>query len=717
MKNPLYPTTIINYENIRNYNNCIVITLAKTSVSSIFDKEIDENFYNNVKENYTVKSIPMWMIKLIPEYKSKFIIFDISEDDILKFNFSGVTLNDEPISYNLSNACMLIPNHDWFWFSQYIELYIKDGIKNTHTYLMNDNLAMLDIPFLNLINEIKNSYDVLYWKDLYKCRINITDAWLQRDINFSDAKEMNVTVRNQMATKCNNYLQDIINKNRYVDASSGIKTHKHNLYYMNEYSSLPINLMINKLILSSECSNEHKNKIINYCLISKKYCHLLLKDSTINSYINDNFNTFSKSFSYAWLMMYLEEGILKSHVKEADRCVFTLSIANSLPCDTSNKNVYIPLMVEKTYLNMFGGYQSNNNVNKIELSDMTTFKNRFMLFINNNNIDVFKNMDWKNIGISGSIIAAACRKIDPLEKDGGYTTEEFFNTYYKDSDVDVMCDLQEYTEYFDKIYYMISVMKENILEVFPSSENPIQVEIIKNAALQLNIKYIIDNYSGKLSDQDAYNIYLDLKKKEVIHDDVKYAKINEVVDISNFKYYVYDNNESKEPTYGENIKFNISSPYLTRKFEVFRIKYNFLATVSRFHLPCVRGYYDGSEVYLIPSAVSALITNKCIDYKYFAGIRSPFEIILKYIFRGYSIFLNKREMIKIVEYIKNSDKWKNLFKFNEHFRVNTFQSYYSNPYVLLNKTNINYFDYRKYYEQNIISPIISLFGYVLPINL
>jgi hypothetical protein len=205
-----------------------------------------------------------------------------------------------------------------------------------------------------------------------------------------------------------------------------------------------------------------------------------------------------------------------------------------------------------------------------------------------------------------------------------------------------------------------------------------------------------------------------MKNLEEKQKDSKYSKMNEVVSFENFKYYVYDN-ESKEPVIGENIKFHISSQHLTRKFEVFKIKFNFLATVSRFHLPCVRGYYDGNDVYLLPSAISALLTNKCIDYKYFAGVRSPFDIILKYVFRGFTIFLNKKELVKIVEYIRNSDKWKNLFQWNEHFKVNTFQSYYTHPSVLLHNYNIEYYNYRKYAEANMISPIISTLGYVIPL--
>jgi len=261
---------------------------------------------------------------------------------------------------------------------------------------------------------------------------------------------------------------------------------------------------------------------------------------------------------------------------------------------------------------------------------------------------------------------------------------------------------------------MISVFKQNILEKFPLTDEPIKYEIVKTVALQLNVKYVTENFAGKMTSMDAYKIYCDLRSKEKKHTNEKYIKINEVVPFDNFKYYIYEESDNKEPKYNENIKFMISSPFLSRNFEVFKVKYNFLSTVSRFHLPCVRGYYDGNNVYLLPSAISALITNKCIDYKYFAGVRSPFEIILKYIFRGYSIFFNKKEMIKIVEYIKNSEKWKHIFKWNDKFRVNTFQAYYSNPRVLLHNSELNYYDYRQYYEQNLISPIVSSLGYIIP---
>jgi hypothetical protein len=708
MKNPLYPSTIIDKNTISNFNKCYVITLEKTHVPEIFDSDIDQNVLDKIKDNYKLSLIPMWMIKCIPEYQNKFLMFELSEDDILKFKFVDKDLNDNPITYDLSNACIFIPNHNWFWFHQYIEIYLVDGFK------MLNNYTTLNIPIDNILKDIIRSTDVTYWKQRSKCMINITSPWLERDINFSDAKEININTQKQMTDKCNDYLQHIYNKNKYVDASSGIKSRKYNLYYIDEPSNINISGTINNIIYNNEINNQHKYDIINYGLVSKKYCDQFIKDINILNYIKSNIHTFKKNFGYSWLMMYIEEGILKSRIKETDRCIFTLEQARNLPIDNYNGNTYIPLMVEKTYINFIGGYKSNCNNNKIDISTIDEFKYRLKTFINNNDIDVFENMDWSNIAISGSVIPATCRKIDPMERDGNYTTSEFFNTYYKDSDIDVMCDLPDYISFINKINYMISVFKKNILKKYPNSNDPIQVEITKNACLQLNKKYIDEFYNGKITDLEAYHKYCEIKHTEKKQTDAKYAIIDSMVPFDQFKYYVYNNDDLKMPIVAENIKFHISSPHLTRKFEVFKIKYNFMATVSRFHLPCVRGYYNGNQVYLLPSAISALLTNKCIDYKYFAGVRSPFEILLKYVFRGFTIFLNKKEIVKLYEYIKNSDKWKTMFDWQDHYRLSTFQAYYSSPFALLNK-NVKYYDNRKYVESSMISSIVSSLGYVIPL--
>jgi len=109
-------------------------------------------------------------------------------------------------------------------------------------------------------------------------------------------------------------------------------------------------------------------------------------------------------------------------------------------------------------------------------------------------------------------------------------------------------------------------------------------------------------------------------------------------------------------------KYKIESPHLNHSLELFSIKYDdFFSIVSTFHLPCVRGYYNGSNVYLTPSCISAHMTFMNLDYKYIAGTKDPFDIINKYRMRGFGTWLNSNEKKLFVKYSREVPFWNNLY--------------------------------------------------------
>ena len=115
----------------------------------------------------------------------------------------------------------------------------------------------------------------------------------------------------------------------------------------------------------------------------------------------------------------------------------------------------------------------------------------------------------------------------------------------------------------------------------------------------------------------------------------------------------------------ETFKYKISSPYMERPLEIFRTKYeDFFSCVSRFHLPCVRSYYNGNNVYMLTSCMCALLTKVNCDYKYFAGVRDPICIINKYRQRGYGTIINDKEIIHMIYYNYTSSHWNQIFKIN-----------------------------------------------------
>ena len=111
-----------------------------------------------------------------------------------------------------------------------------------------------------------------------------------------------------------------------------------------------------------------------------------------------------------------------------------------------------------------------------------------------------------------------------------------------------------------------------------------------------------------------------------------------------------------------NLKCKISAPQLDHVFEIFPINTkDFIGTAGCFHMPCVRAYYDGNNVYMTPSCVSAHLTYMNIDYKYFASTTNPFEIINKYRMRGFGTWLNNSEKIAFKEYNNITPFWNKLY--------------------------------------------------------
>jgi hypothetical protein len=151
------------------------------------------------------------------------------------------------------------------------------------------------------------------------------------------------------------------------------------------------------------------------------------------------------------------------------------------------------------------------------------------------------------------------------------------------------------------------------------------------------------------------------------------AKADNNVSDSDFCLYLNDVDDNKVAPENnililkimESIKFRIRSSQksiMQHNIEVFRTKYyDYFSCVSRFHLPCVRGYYSGDNVYMLPSCISALMTFTNIEYKYFAGTKNPIEIINKYLQRGFGTILNGKEKDMLVDYNSSTGKWKEVF--------------------------------------------------------
>lgn len=190
----------------------------------------------------------------------------------------------------------------------------------------------------------------------------------------------------------------------------------------------------------------------------------------------------------------------------------------------------------------------------------------------------------------------------------------------------------------------------------------------------------------------------------------------------------------------DNIKYKIISKELKHSFEVFRIDYpDFFSTISRFHFPCVRSYYNGTTCYMTASAITAYMTMTNIEYKFFSGSQDPISIIQKYRQRGYTTYFNRKEINQIVAYTLTNDKYKkqygitnindgiNMLGYFDHTnkfftpKLDMSRSYCGAPGLTYNTETsdlVNYYTtlYPKYNSDLITKPVIDSNGNVIPIQ-
>lgn len=356
--------------------------------------------------------------------------------------------------------------------------------------------------------------------------------------------------------------------------------------------------------------------------------------------------------------------------------------------------------------------------------DLNTFKRRFNIFTSQNaEIDPLKGLDWTKFAVSGSSVTACLQKrsllLDQLVKQSNNNEDEGFNKfarkYYGESDIDLMSNETSIVEFLKSVQTVYDLIKQNL----NANENERKYEVVKSFAVSITEHFFtdfLDDFNKtynlnltkeefeKMSDQlllklYIYNKYIQNKSQQT------YLMLKDnKIDINNkfFQEFLIPNNYDSMNIYkldsenydnfnkmdteiiyrrndvikeGQN-KFNENDNKIVIKFsenfrfklnckktniEMFRIKdREFFNTVARFHFPCVRSYYNGSNVHILPSCISAMMTGLNIEYKYFAGIRNPNEIVNKYLQRGFGVLLNKYERNIWVDYNKSDPLYSNV---------------------------------------------------------
>lgn len=371
------------------------------------------------------------------------------------------------------------------------------------------------------------------------------------------------------------------------------------------------------------------------------------------------------------------------------------------------------------------GLSMIKNYQDYGLDDFEGFQKKFNIFTTERiDKNIFDGLEtepnskrWKSFAVGGSIIPSCSLKRHPLldmitTSASSYTERwsRFFNEYHHESDIDVMCNKTSVYEFMDEVEKLKNVVIKNLNDLNNKDvSSRVEVEPIKTLVIIIHEKYItqcMPNYTVKEvadkieSDEIKeifYNIYISTKAssneklRKTKGNNPLYQHFFRTSTISDMKLILtnYDTFKSnynadnefctywndipdnkKVPTeenllllkISEGIKFKIKSPHMQHNIEVFRTKYpEYFSCVARFHLPYVRAYCTGDNVYGLPSWISAMQTFTNIDYKYIAGSRDPIEIINKSLQKGFGVILNEKEKTHLVDYNSKVTKWQEVY--------------------------------------------------------
>jgi hypothetical protein len=694
----------ITINNIFLYYKKIYFLVKKNNNHISFDFyqiNINKELYNNISQNLILYEINTINFK---NQKHLNNILLISKKDLAIFNI---------FNYNLEDNNLIIPilNISFLNILSYLNQYDNN---NTLSNLFNN--VLLNEYFNNssnndITNSILNLKESNYWKNDQNLFLNLTKKFKNTNFIFNSARVSTININKIFINNDENYLFFTDNK-KYIDIATIIND---DIYKINDinYNNDDINKLFNSL--------DDNNKFLLFCqlTISKDYCNLVINNKYILTIMKPFFNKYPHIIryilSYAWIKLYSEECIKKIDIKESDIFIFDIETASLLPlfpynCNKPKLNPYMPILISdkvlKSNRNFNGIYDYYDNATSPTVSkgicNLEEFKYRMNIFCTgNSNNDLFEDVNFQelDIGITGSIMTACLQKYHPLiihfynknEQITDKTYNKYFDEYYARSDIDIMFKKITIIEFLKKSNILYNQIIKNILKFNNTAvESDIQINMNKVAYLFIDPNYVLKNINipnitkknlinyinnninneeikvlfkplyEQLKNEYHRDLLNNLEYNEIIMMKQKYPQlfIYDNIDIIIYINYSYKNNTNIVFNY----KFKITSKFLKRPLELFQIKYdNFFAAVSQFHVPCVRSYYTGNNVYMTPSCISAHMTFMNIDNKYVASKIDPLHILLKYRSRGFGAWLSLKQLKVIYKYCSNIPYWNNLY--------------------------------------------------------
>lgn len=250
--------------------------------------------------------------------------------------------------------------------------------------------------------------------------------------------------------------------------------------------------------------------------------------------------------------------------------------------------------------------------------------------------------------------------VEPVKSTAVIITQHFFKELLDDLNDELGTSFTS-EELVKKIETKDEDVVEYFYDIYQSVKKKINKEIRKNTKeLKKQYKFnkdILRLYTRKTLQGD---INIKFRDHDVVKSEYQPSDSETCLFVNDFRdksSQVSDDENYLVYKVGDGIRYKFKSPKLMRCIELFQVRgFDFFSVVGRFHLPCVRAYYQGDNVYILPSNITAMMTGINIEYKYFAGTNDPIKISNKYRTRGEGTIFNKRELKHMAFYNSEVDE-------------------------------------------------------------
>ena len=628
---------------------------------------IDDELFEKYKKNLILYEID---IKFINE-KNIHNIIELSREEIDEYNILNFDLKDNNYVYPIFN--IEFKKIITYLKKQFVE---KDSLVEYYHHLQVSQVFNHKLDYHKLISIID---DCEWWGYI---NTNLNSNFLKRRYKFQYSRIADLQERNKFKKlfKINDKTipdYDLYAINKSFNDISVMFRGKFK-YYTNNITDMTVE-NINTLIDAFDTPYFHiiiPIKLICHLLVNKKYSNLIINNDFILNLLTTTFKSYLPIIKYylgfTWLKLSFDESILGINSKSNDTHIFTIDTASKLPYFPVNYrnlslNPYIAFPVNKLNIsddNLYClGTFTNNKYNIRKINTLDTFKKNFKKFVSGIYSDLLSGINLKehNMAISGSIMAA-CISDSPLLH---FYSDEYYNHFYKDADIDVMVKGDVF-EFVNNVTNFHMKLKNNINKINPKVDVFLEDRTV--ASLFIPKTYMKNTFGIEKYDVTNNQIKEILKPlfeqlRDVYLTTLDNDKLNAEGKTINFNcdYNVFLT-KNEEPSLTYSFKYKILSPLLNHPFELFQVKqYDFIGIVSKFHLGCVRAYYDGENVFMTPSCITAHMTGMHLDIKYVSSVRNPVEIDMKYRSRGFSRILSISESCTLHNYCNNIEPWKTFF--------------------------------------------------------